>query len=183
MRTLLAVLMIVAIAVPAFAGGNPNINLYVTFDQAGQVSRLDPTPYTLGNAYVCATVIGDGFTTLSFATGVGAGVSISTSWASNLPGGLAIGAFDTGITLASTECMTDEIVLIATGSFVWTGTAGEITIIDHPDWPREVVDCVGDTDDYCLLSNGGVFMDPTPTGECISPVEENSWGGIKALYR
>ncbi len=185
MKRLLLVALMLAVAVPALAGGNPFITAYVTFDQGAEVSRLDPTPYTLGNAYVCMTEIGDGFTTLSFATAVGAGVSISTSWASNLPGGLAIGAFDTGITLASTECMTDEIVLIATGSFVWTGTAGEITIVDHPDWPREVVDCVGDTDVYCLLSNGGVFMDPTPTGEDCGPVavDESSWGGIKALYR
>ncbi len=183
MKRLLVVALMLAVAVPALAGTNPAIQMFVTFDSGAVVERLDPTPYTLGNAYLCATEIGEGFTTVSFAMGVADGISISTSWASLLPGGLAIGAFDTGITLASTDCMTDVIVPIAEGSFVWTGTPGEITVVDHPDYPREVVDCLGGTDDYCILNNAAVFMDPAPTGECVSPVEESTWGGIKALYR
>jgi hypothetical protein len=185
MRTLLAVLMIAAIAVPAFAAGNPNITAYVTFDQGAEVARLDPTPYTLGHAYVCLKRVDAGFTTVSLAMAVDAGVSLSTSWASLLPGGLAIGAWPTGITISSTECMTGEYVCIGDGSFVWTGTAGMITVVDHPDYPRWVVDCVGGVDFYCLETNAGVFMDPIPTGEDCepSPVEQSTWGGIKALYR
>ncbi len=185
MRTLLTTLMVVAIAATAFAGGNPNITMYVTFDPGAEVARLDPTPYTLGNAYICLKEIDAGFTTVSLAVAVDAGMSISTSWATLLPGGLVIGAFDTGVTLASTDCMLGESVCIAEGSFVWTGTPGQITVFDHPEYPRMVVDCIGDTDVYCLASNAAVFMDPTPTGEDCEPtaVENSSWGNIKALYR
>jgi len=183
MKRLLLVVLMVAVAVPALAGSNPGIQMYVTFDAGTMVSRVDPVPYTLGNAYICMSEIGAGFTTVSFATDVDAAMVLSASWATMLPGGLVIGDFATGITLASTECMVGEIVCIAEGSFVWNGNPGLITILDHPAYPREVVDCVGDTDEYCVLSNGGVFMDAPPTGECISPVAESTWGGIKALYR
>ena len=185
MKRLLVVALMLAVAIPAFAGGNPFVTAYVTFDAGTEVDRLDPTPYTLGNAYICLKNIDAGFTTVSLMTVVDAGLSISTSWASLLPGGLVIGAFDTGVTLASTDCMLGEFVCIAEGSFVWTGTAGMIAVVDHPEYPRWVVDCIGDTDVYCLANNAAVFMDPVPTGEDCepSPVEESTWGGIKALYR
>ncbi len=79
--------------------------------------------------------------------------------------------------------MTDEFVCLCSGSMFYLGVPGTVNIIDHPDYPRWVVDCNDEVDFYCLLNNGGVLMDAPETGECISPVEESTWGGIKALYR
>ncbi len=185
MRTLLALLMVVAVAVPAFAGGNPNITAYVTFDQGSEVPRVDPAAYTAGQFFICLKNIDAGFTTISLAVAVDAGVSAPVSYTSLLPGGLAIGTWADGITLSSTECMMGEYVCIGSGDAFYLGAPGMISIIDHPDYPRWVVDCNSEVDFYCLETNGGVLMDPVPTGEdCApNPVEESTWGGIKALYR
>ncbi len=185
MRTLLALLMVVAIAVPAFAAGNPNIAAYVTFDAGAEVSRVDPAAYSAGMVYICLKNIDAGFTTVSFAVAIDAGVSAPAAWTSLLPGGLAIGDYATGITLSSTDCMVGEYVCLASGSMFYLGVPGTVSIVDHPDYPRWVVDCLDGVDFYCLEMNGGVLMDPVPTGEdcSVSPVEDATWGGIKALYR
>ncbi len=183
MRTLLALLMVVAIAVPAFAAGNPDIAAYVTFDAGAEVPRVDPAAYSAGEVLVCLQEIEAGFTTVSFAVAIDAGVSAPAAWTSLLPGGLAIGDYATGITLSSTECMTGEYVCLCSGSLFSLGVPGTINIVDHPDYPRWVVDCNDGVDFYCVLNNGGVLMDAPETGECISPVENATWGGIKALYR
>jgi hypothetical protein len=63
---------------------------------------------------------------------------------------------------------------------------GDILILDHPDFPRWVVDCNDQVDSYCVFINGGVCKDPVDGEEgCdgVVPVEASSWGGIKALYR
>jgi len=185
MRTLLALLMVVAIAAPAFAAGNENITAYVTFDAGAEVSRVDPAAYSAGDVFVCLKNIDAGFTTVSFAVAIDAGVSAPAAWTSLLPGGLAIGDYATGITLSSTDCMTGEYVCLCSGSLFYLGVPGMVSIIDHPDYPRWVVDCNDGVDFYCLEMNGGVLMDPVATGEdcSVSPVETETWGGIKALYR
>ena len=187
MKRMLLAVLVLAIAIPAFAGGNPYITAYVTFDGGAEVPRVDPAAYTSGDVFICLKQIDAGFTTVSFAVTVDEGVSAPASWSSLLPGGLAIGDWGTGITLSSTECMMGEYVCIASGALFYLGGPGTVSIIDHPDYPRWVVDCNDEVDFYCLANNGGVLMDAPPTGEdCgepVSPVEESTWGGIKALYR
>ncbi len=197
MKYFMATLALVAmLAGSSLAGLNPDCKVFVTFDGAATDylgietgRRADPTPYTLVTGYLGMCDYAS-WTTLSFMTAEGAGMSVSTSYASLLPGGLTIGGFNTGITMASTRAITaagdGPFFFFASVSLVATGTAGEVTILDHPTWPREVVDSVGNTDSYCLWQNGALFMDPTPVdAECFgnTPVEIETWGSIKALYR
>jgi hypothetical protein len=61
-------------------------------------------------------------------------------------------------------------------------------ILDHPDWPRWVMDCPvpGEVDYYCVWMHGGVGKDALEGDEeCfpVVPVEDATWGSVKALYR
>ncbi len=181
MRTLLAFLLVVAIAVPAFAGDNPAIQMYVDFEDGGYVHRADPAMYTAFDAFFMVDTF-VGFTTISFMVGNTPGMSTLVAYDNLLPGNLAIGAYETGITLASTECMTVAPLAVAVGHYFYLNVPGDIQILDHPEFPRWVVDCNDQVDYYCVLINGGVHQDPIE-GDCGSPVENSSWGGIKALYR
>jgi hypothetical protein len=69
-----------------------------------------------------------------------------------------------------------------------------IKIVDHVDYARWVVDCQdpGVEDLYCLAGHGTIIgpagsivctddLEDCPCGPV--PVEDATWGGIKALYR
>jgi hypothetical protein len=62
-----------------------------------------------------------------------------------------------------------------------------VNILDDPAFPRWVVDCTlpnGLVDFYCVLENGTIGAADCLEGDCdIVPVEDATWGGIKALYR
>lgn len=195
MKSLLAILAIVAFAVPAFAGGNPDVYAYISFDPAGDPGQtaVTPAPYTTVNAYVCLADIVEGMTTVSFglnnAMAQCPGVMATQAFTNLLPGNLAIGdAFAGGITLASTECMTMDPVVVGYGSYFYLGGACCIEILDHTEYPRWVVDCAepGQVDLYCLEGHGivadGTCVTPTEY-PCASPVEDRTWGGIKAMYQ
>ena len=70
---------------------------------------------------------------------------------------------------------------------MYLGGACDVLINDHTVYTREVTDCndPAQVDQYCVLSHGALNKDPIaedcPCGG--SPVEESSWGNIKALYR
>ena len=184
MRTLIALMLIAALAIPAMAGNNPDVRFFIDFLPDTYTHSVMPAAYTSVPAYVMADQI-VGFTTVSFALSVTPGMSSPPAFTSLLPGGLAIGAWDTGITLASTDCMTVEPVQIGRLDLFYLGTPGDVMIVDHPDYPRWVVDCQepGVVDYYCVLSHGGVGKDAL-AGDCgASPVEDGSWSSIKALYR
>jgi len=190
MKRLLVAALVLAFAVPALAqdGLNPQVRMYIDFAPPDYVHAVDPAIYTSVPAYVMADCLGEGFTTVSFMLAVTPGMTSPPAFTSLLPGGLAIGAWDTGITLASTECMTVEPVQIGKLDLFYLGTPGCVELLDHPDYPRWVVDCQepGVVNYYCLLAHGSVGGFECPEGEdcpCGSPVQDSSWSNIKALYR
>jgi hypothetical protein len=193
MRTAMAVLLIAVVASVAAANPSPYWpSAGVTFDPSGAyLPRVDPTPYTMGSFYVavvCPMEQAHNVVTISFAIVVDPGVSLMTSYTSLLPGGLTIGDWTTGITLSSTEPIYDGPVVVCSGSVFYTGMPGEVRLVDHPEYPRWITNAAGHVYYYCLETNGGVYMDPTPTYEYCgwcdgTPVENTSWGAIKALYR
>jgi hypothetical protein len=195
MKNLLAILVIAAMAVTATAGLNPQVTGYISFDPAGDPlqNAVAPAPYTTVNAYFCLGCIEGGMTTVSFllnnAMADCPGVMATQSFVNLMPGDLAIGnAFSGGITIASTECMTMDPVIVGYGTYFYLGGACCIQLLDHADYPRWVVDCQepGQVDYYCLGGHGSVGGAVSPEGEvcpCGSPVEDATWGGIKALYR
>jgi hypothetical protein len=194
-----ALAIVVMLAGSSLAGYNPDCKVFVTFDGAAadyqdieDGARTDPTPYTLVTGYVGLCDYAN-WTTISLLMAVDPGVSLSTNYASLLPGGLTIGTWDTGngITLTSTSAITPGVYgpfhFFATVSLVVTGTAGEVKVLDHGEYPRWVADSVvGNVDYYCVWQNAGVYVDPVVVeAECAGnvPVESSTWGGIKALYR
>ena len=186
MRTFLAMIMIVAIAVPAFAGGNPDVVGYIDFDPPNRVHSAMPEAYTTVLAYICIGDLDMGMTGVAFMindTDVDCpDVFAITSFTNLLPGDLAIGHYLTGISLASTECVTGPDVSVAYMEFFYIGGACCIELQDHPEMPGWVTDCndPAQVDYYELIAHGSIGGATCPE---ITPVEAATWGSIKALYK
>ena len=186
----------IAVLVLLFVGtgtafANPIVGdwLYVDFDPPNYVHEIYPELFEVVDAYVMFSTpdfLWDGFTSVSFALEVTLGMGSSYEFTPLLPGGLAVGPWNGGITALADECVpTDVPVMIGRLSFVYEGIPGYIAIEDHPDYPRWVVDCSdpGEVFLYCVAWNGGVGV-PGVDGDCgVSPVEDVTWGTIKSLYR
>jgi hypothetical protein len=204
MKYIVALLMVVAMAVPAFAGQNEGCYAYITVDPAGDEAGVvgSLTPYSLSSVYVClggiSEVEGEGVTVVSFllnsVTVECPGVMGSQSFVSLLPGGLAIapnGAFAApGVTVSSTDCMPGPVVVVGKIEGFYLGGACCFKILDHGEYPRWVVDCqpIGVVDYYCVYSHCAVGGAVCPDGDpdCPpqgTPVEDSSWGSIKAMYQ
>ena len=203
MKTLLAILVVAAMAVTATAGLNPQVYAYISFDPAGDPEQHTVTPamFTTVDAYICLGCVDGGMTVASFGlNNVLAeypGVCGTQAFVNLLPGGLAIGdPFVGGVTVASTECMATETVIIGYASYFYMGngpTDACVKIVDHAEYPRWVVDCQEPCveDLYCLQGHGTIVgpaggiacTDGLEDCPCGSPVEDATWGGIKALYR
>lgn len=202
MKYVLIAIAVAAFCVPAFAqgGGNPNVKVFVTFttptpDNASVVSRVDPEPYEAFTAYLGLTDLGVGMTGLNFMLSVTPGVSAMYSFSNLLPGNLAIGAWDTGISLASTECMGEDVgrtyldpVIFAKMDMLYLSGTGDVMFHDHPVDPRWVTNCDDPAvvDLFCVWTHGGIGKDPEPGDvgcEGNTPVEGQTWGAIKAMYK
>jgi len=185
MRNTLVVLMIAAMAVTAFAGGNPDVKGYISFDPASRVHAVTPDPYTTVNAYVCFGDLEMGLTSASFklndVTVDCPGVFAPPSFTNLLD--LAIGNYLTGITVTSTTCLPGPDVAVGYVSLFYLGGACCIELQEHPDYPLWITDCnsPAQVDYYFYIADGSVGG-----ADCylfVNPVEESSWGSIKALYK
>jgi len=184
MKHLLIAGVVLALAVTAFAGGNPNVQCYVSFDQSGAGGldhHHDTTQYVGFNAYFCFSDLDMGLTVVSFMLNDPQaecpGLFMIQSFTNLLD--LMVGDPYTGMSLASTTCRTGDVVVVGY-LFLFPVAVGPcwVSILDDPDFPRWVVDCTtpnGEVDYYTVLAHG--TMGPPV------PVEDSSWGCIKALYR
>ena len=187
MRRFFVVGLVMLVAVTAFGGGNPGVVGYIDFDPPNRVHSATPVPYTQFLAYVCLGDLEMGMTGVNFMlTDVMVeypGVSLFVNFVNLLPGNLAIGDYRTGISLASTECVAGPEVSVAYLDMMWTADgAACIELLDHPVDARWVTDCnvPAQVDLYTLIAHGsvnGAICEPA------SPVEDATWGSIKALYR
>jgi len=183
--------MVLAIAGMAFAGGNPSVKTYVSFDQTGAgdlVHEYDMVQYVGFNAYFCFTDLDMGITTVVFRINNPQaecpGLFASQSFTNLLD--IIIGDPYTGMSLASTTCRPGPVVVVGYLN-LFPIAEGDccVTILDDPDFPRWVVDCgdPADVDFYCVVENGTIGMAECLPGDCPDAVEDATWGGIKALYR
>ena len=189
MKRLLVVGMVLAIASLAVAGGNPNVDCYVSFDQTGAgglVHQYDITQYVGFNAYFCFSDLDMGLTVVSF---------MINSLEAECPGLFSIQSFTnlldimvgdpyTGMSLASTTCRPGDIVVVGY-LFLFPIAVGDccVLILDDPDFPHWVVDCDspnGGVDYYTVIGHGTIGDAYCPH---IVPVEDSSWGSIKSMYR
>ncbi len=188
MKRLCVVGLVTLVACAALAGGNPNVRGYIDFDPPHGVHRYLPAPYEVFYAYVCFADLDMGLTTVSFMLAdpmvVCPGVFSPPSFTNILPGDLSIGHVFLGITLGSTECMTDPVVCVGYLTLFYLGGECCIELKDHPEYPRWVIDCNDplEVDLYMRYPDSGAvgaYIACPP----ITPVEDISWGSIKALYR
>jgi hypothetical protein len=188
-----AIAISVLVLVAGTAVANPIVGewLYIDFDPPNFAHRADPPIYTSVDAYLMLDLTHSGepgFASVSFRLDVTPGMSSPPAFTNLLPGDLAIGNWETGITLASTECITTFPAQVAVLTLFYLGVPGDVSIHDDPQYPRWVVNCEdpGGVFYYCMYSSGGVGKDPAigPSGDCGgNPVEDVSWATIKSLYR
>jgi len=205
MKRLLIVLLIVGFAVPALADQNPYLAIFCDADMdTGNdvVTEICPAPNASFDVYVCFDRFGptgDG----TDGGMLGAAFLFDRTFAgfklaqANMLGGLDFGDVETtgwAIT-AGANCQFPDangVVVAAAVTYLYLGTPGTITILAHPVDGAVGSDCDNLLDTWCIPStvshgfdgNFGVCMAP-PSGDCqpVSPVEDATWGAIKALYR
>jgi hypothetical protein len=199
MKALIIALVVLVMAVPAFAGQNPNLAIYLDLDTATPAGEntICPAPNSTFNVYVCFDGFGDGGGLLGAALMFNRTFGGFKLTQTNMLGGLSFGDVETegwAITSGANCAYPDVngVLVAAVVNYLYLGTPGMISIIDHPVDGHSAADCNNDLDFWCIHSllshdvsgNLGVCMD-APDGNCpeISPVEESSWGSIKALYR
>jgi hypothetical protein len=188
MKYVLIALALAAMCVPASAAGNPDVNVYVSFDQSGAgglVHTYTMTQYVGFKAYFCFGELDMGLVVVSFMINDPQteypGLFASQSFTNLLD--LMAGDPFTGMSLASTTCRPGPIVVVGYLELFPTAVGPCcVNILDDPDFPRWVVDCTlpnGEVDYYVFLSNGSINGADCPD----TPVEASTWGSIKALYR
>ena len=211
MKHVLIAAVVVALAVPAVAGFNPNCKMFVHLDtdttcdatDASTVVNeiLSPTAFTSYYAFIGLTELGvlegappeqNGIKVLSFMINdmvTDYPTAIATqSFTNLLPGNLMIGdPFDGGATVSSTTCRLAPFQIIGYIQVFYLGGGATIELLDHEQYPRWVVDCQtpGQVDYYCVWKNGGLGMTaPAGDGGCVAdtPVESSTWSSIKAMY-
>ncbi len=165
MKHLLLAVLVLAVACTAFGSGeNPRVGAYISFDQTGAgglVHEYEATPYEFFRAYVCFSQIDGGITAVSFMLNdvmfENPGVFASAVFVNLLPDG--VGSWNTGITLTSPECMAGQVVVAGyLELFPLMSYDCCIELLDHPAYPRRVVDCQdpGQFNYYEIFSHGAV---------------------------
>jgi hypothetical protein len=208
MRSAFWVLVAVALmAAPPVvqAGYNPHVRAFISFAPAAP----DPYVFTTAwagekvyNSYLCIDCFGLGYP----ADKIGARV-VSLQWVTawsdpSYPpdviaavyypvGSQVIGGPDQeNWVIAWTDCEPPNaagiIKVLKQGYYCYQPMT--ITLQGNTVDGKMVVDCDFGADQFCVLGNGGIGMDaPAGDGTCDTcidtPVQEETWGAIKALYR
>lgn len=199
MKTLIIALVVLVMAVPAFAGQNPNLGIYLDLDTGTPEGEnyVCPAPNATFDVYVCFDGFGDNGGMLGAALMFDRTFGGFKLTQTNLLAGLSFGDVEVdGWALTNgADCAYPDangVLVAGVCQYLYLGAPGTITIVDHPVDANTAADCNNDLDYWCVHSveshgvsgNLGVCID-APDGNCepLSPVEESSWGTIKALYR
>jgi len=186
-----AAMTLLAIALwTSVAAANPIIAewFYVDFDPPNHLYGIYPATNSVVDAYLVLDLTmspAQQFRAISFRLELTPGMWADPVFTSLLPGGVVVGAWNTGVTLTSTDCITSFPAPVAKLSFRYLGSPGDVLIRDHPQKPRWIVDCAepGQVFTYCVWSHGGVGKGPI-AGDCGgSSVREVTWTAIRSLYR
>ena len=203
MRSILIALLIVALAVPVFAAQNPDIRVYLDFDAegAGVHQMANPGMFEPFDVYVVLDCFGDGGGTrgLGFTFERDADLNAIIGTPVNFLGGLSNGnpesptASDGGCNmLAGADCVYPDangVVVCGKVPYTYGMGAGYIKIGPNEISGRQVLDCDFADDDlfcvyaHCAIDEAPPAGDPDCDCEPPSPVEDSTWGSIKALYR
>lgn len=184
MRYVWMAMLALLVAGAALADGNPDLLLGLDMDPPNEMNRYDPAISEIFSVYLVFREIGpgSGITGCSFMiTRTFGGVYLSTTNMMN--SGLIIGTPEVGCSLSAGGGLCIEPdgngeVIAAEIQYLYTGVPGTLTLVPDPGQGAVATDCDVLLDTWTDYMNFGVGMDAPP-----SPVEEISWGSIKALYR
>jgi hypothetical protein len=187
-RTAIAVLLLTLFA--SASPANPIIaeQLSVDFDPPNLVRTVEPEPFTTVEGYLVLDLTTSpmpGATSISFAVDIVPWPSVEPVFETYLPLSVAEGDWRQGVTVDFGECVTDRLITVGRFEFFYEGGAHDILVLEHPEYPYFVYDCEEPPTlwIYCVPEHGAVGKQSTVWGNCGgSPVEELSWGSIKALY-
>jgi hypothetical protein len=208
MKRLLIALLVVAFAIPAIAGQNPNVGIFLTSSSTGAPTGVNhkptPPPGTPQNVYVAFSHLGGGMLAAQwmFQT-VGGPAFDSTTNQFGAVGGLTIGfnpAVAPGVSMTTGPAAypnANGVVVLGKITYMdpeASRVGGYIRIVAYGAGDGGVVsDANNMLDPWCVHSvvfngmsgNWGWDSEPIPDGNCAapSPVESATWGSIKALYR
>ena len=162
--------------VTAEGDSSSRIRLYIDFDPPHRVHSINPELNAEFDAYVMLDCMNPenlhgGLGSISIRLDVDEGVSARPWFESLLPGEMRAGNWKDGITLASAPCTGESPAAIGVLHLTYLGKPGAVRSLDHPRFPRWIVNCELDTVRYCVGSHGGIGMS-APAGddgcECLS---------------
>jgi hypothetical protein len=206
MKRAVVLLVVLALcAAPALAGQNPDIALYLystSTGVGGTNTKASPAPGSNTSVYVCFdNVWGQVYgASWKFTEVPGPDyLSVTNQYAG--VGGLTIGdpgqGFGCAMTTGSLPATpTNGIIVLARVRYETpepgAPRGGSITVIPHDTDGRAVADGNNQLDSWCVhsiafdgLAGNFGWDDTVPSdGDCaIVPVEAQTWGSIKAMYR
>ena len=170
MRAFAMALVCLVFAVGAQAGDNPNVNIFLEFDN-GQ-NYIDPVPWTPFTATVYLESFGPGGGTTALEFMLVRSFGGITGTAVPLMDGIDLGDPDNGWQITGSCELPDGTgrVAVAEVTYFYDGlTAGTLEVADHPSAARDVVDCSSGTDSWCvrLSPSGHAGVGVTaPPGDC-----------------
>jgi len=211
MKNVLIALIVLAFAIPAIAGQNPNVGIFLTSSSTGAPTGVNnkptPAPGAGQNIYIAFDHFGGGGGMLAaqwmFQVVGGPDTYAGPTNQFAAVGGLTIGynpAIAPGISMTTGPAAypnANGVVVLGRVRYETAELArvgGFIKIIPYAAGDGGVVsDANNELDAWCVHSvvyngmsgNWGWDSEPIPDGDCAppSPVESATWGSIKALYR
>lgn len=191
MKYLLIAFVVLAAALTARADQNPNIRIYLDAEPPGYVHQICPDEGTEFRVWICLDCLDGGTRGARFwCPKTFGGTRVGEM---HFLGGLALGYVEDSwggwMVVAGVDCVfPDEngIVVVASLTYLYTGPPGTLDVAPCGAEPRATIDCDNLYDWFCVAGNLGVCAPPNPGEDgcsCVNPVEEMSWGGIKALFR
>jgi len=185
MRNAIAV---VVLLLAATAMANPiAIELYIDFDPPNFVPSTYPVPYEEFNAYVMAELWGAApVESISFDLDFWDGAMLQTGPFASLDPSVQVQFEGNGITVVNPNCWDTWPVTLGYLPLMYLGGEGLVEVLPHGDHGHTFHTCgdPGETFDYCYVMHGGVGMEPSGPDElCGNPVQDVTWGSVKALYR
>ncbi|MBD3366585.1 MAG: hypothetical protein GF405_00255 [Candidatus Eisenbacteria bacterium] len=189
-RTAIAVLLTVGLVSTALA--NPILGewFYVDFDPPNYQHTIEPAPYTPAEGYLVLNLEyawPQDATAVSFRVDIVPWPDAEPAFEALQPFSITEGTWREGVTLSLGECLDlSQPTPVARFSFMYAGGAHDVFILDHPDYPRWLLDCSDPPElrMYCVYANGAVGKPDYIGGDCAgNPVERSSWGTIKTMYR
>jgi len=193
-RLLLAAVIIAVLVVPGFAGENPNTRLALDFDPPNEVRRLDPALNATFHVYIVLDCFGEESGTFGVAFLFERTFGGFTLTQTPMLGGMDMGDVEDPtigwVIVSGGNCREPDehgIVVAGAVTYLYASPPGHIRLLPGPIDGNGALDCNNLVDWWCVASHAGVHQDPPPPDPwCVCgyvPVEDESWGSIKGLYR